>query len=346
MILFGIPKEMIIKKMSRKTPSFKNLLDYMMKDAQGQPIITYNIFDSSPDGVIREFKKNAQFIRKRKNGNYLYHEIISFHPKDRDKLTPEVLEDLAQRYMELRTKRKGLACGVVHFDHHPHVHFMIAANEIGKSQKLDLSGKEFFSFRKSMEAYQKKKYPFLTHSLVFDEGREKSEVQKSLAEQEKERKLKSKSKPKRETEKEGIRNVVQKCLQTTFSLAEFESGLVKRGFEFYLRGKTPGIQRLADGKKFRLKKLGLFELFQKMNLRWERFKNRKIEIRSLLQERGGNHLKNRLIDVVKEKVLLKLSKVLTGETLSLRETQRMDDLIEVKLRNTLLHQRDLGAADL
>jgi hypothetical protein len=91
-----------------------------------------NLKPTETKKIIREFYNNAKPLKKRKNGNYLHHEIISL-PKNlkisREKQA-EILYDLMSKYIEKRGKHH-LAFGVVHMDKdHPHAHIMVSSNEI------------------------------------------------------------------------------------------------------------------------------------------------------------------------------------------------------------------------
>lgn len=71
---------MIIKSMSRKEPSFGQLIEYMSSDidkADQRYTIHQNLFSRKAEKVEQEFLHNAALMKKRKNGNYLYHEILS-----------------------------------------------------------------------------------------------------------------------------------------------------------------------------------------------------------------------------------------------------------------------------
>ena len=55
-----------------------------------------------PGTILAELLDNYRLLRKRKNGNALYHEILSFSSKDRPDLTPAILDDLTRQYIQLR----------------------------------------------------------------------------------------------------------------------------------------------------------------------------------------------------------------------------------------------------
>ena len=96
---------MIIKSMSRKVPSFGQLLEYIDRDVgQEAYTIRHNLAGRKAQSIRAEFERNGELLRKRKNGNYLFHEIISI---TRAKgLSPEEqkarLQEIAQEYINAR----------------------------------------------------------------------------------------------------------------------------------------------------------------------------------------------------------------------------------------------------
>jgi len=123
---------MIIKSMSRKTPSFAQLVDYIDKDGSKGNYYTYNLYNDDQLSIKREFFENSKLIKKRKNGVYLYHEIISLDKGENISLNrqAEILNDLTKRYIESRSPN-ALVFGKIHFDkQNVHFHLLISANEV------------------------------------------------------------------------------------------------------------------------------------------------------------------------------------------------------------------------
>ena len=171
---------MIVKSLSRKNKSFGELVKYIDKKSVGDQYGVFHnlkVFKNNPKLVSKEFRKNSDRCLKRKNGVYLYHDILSFSDRDTNRLTPEIMQDLASRYIELRANN-SLAYGKIHLDTEcPHVHLMISGNLLGSAKKTRISKAKFKQIKIELERYQKSRYPFLEHSLVFERGRkEKSQV--------------------------------------------------------------------------------------------------------------------------------------------------------------------------
>jgi len=157
--------------MSRKTPSFGQLVDYMsdIKKADQKYNIFQNIYSQKTQDIERDFIQNSRYIKKRKNGVYLYHEILSITksqnlPAYKQK---ELLREIALEYAHKRGK-DNLVFATLHDDHagHLHYHFLISANVMEDSKKTRLSKAQFSSLKKNLEAQVLEKYPELEQKMV------------------------------------------------------------------------------------------------------------------------------------------------------------------------------------
>lgn len=163
---------MIVKSVSHKHNNFARLINYIHNDhGRNNSAFTFdlchNLRSVDRDEIILEFKQNAQLKKVRKNGTSLYHDILSFSPKDRKHLTLDKLYDLSLKYIELRgTAGICFAKPHVHQDH-LHVHFCFSGNQYQSEKSLRLTIKQFYQVREELERYQIKEYPELTHSLVY-----------------------------------------------------------------------------------------------------------------------------------------------------------------------------------
>lgn len=251
---------MIVKSMSRKAPSFSQLLEYIAGEGRGvgEPLL-HNLSGNGHDlaAVNRAFMANAGFAPARKNGIALYHEVISL--SGRDAAGPAMLYDLAAHYLAQRAPQ-ALAYGVVHTDGpHPHIHLVISANLRGRSKKLRLSRARFAAVKRELEAYQRTRYPQLTHSIVFTEGeRPQHEPVKQAAtraEGEMQRRRQREG-GKRQTTKEFLARALADTLLIAASEGEFRTRLQHFAIAPYERGgRFAGV--LYEGKKYRLRTIGL-----------------------------------------------------------------------------------------
>lgn len=253
---------MVIKSMSGKTWSFRQLLRYINKPEQkGRQAVLHNLrsaFDYLPQ-IEAEFLENARHIRNQpKSGVVLYHEIIAIAEADREKVTEEMLIDLTREYLQRRAPN-ALAYAKAQFNTaSPHVHILISGNQIESAKKLRLERKQFDQIKRELERYQIEKYPQLTHSILYGKQRQKAHDRPALTKPEAERARRLRDSQERQpTKKEDARERLLYCLNQ----AENESrllGLLKAAqFQPYIRGKKPGVIDLSTGRKYRLSTLGL-----------------------------------------------------------------------------------------
>lgn len=268
--------------MSRKSPSFGQLLAYMTIPERTGPSVTHNLQATGGDvaEVHREFLDNFRYLPARKNGNVLYHEVLSFSDQDRSNVTPSILEDLTRKYLDLRAPF-ALAYAQAHFQETdcPHVHIMISANKIRSHRRVSLSRAEFAKVKRNLEAYQRQRYPFLEHSVVFERGRSKrkgqiSPIRQRRNESERARRLTKDGGQQEPSQKEQIRDLVAQQLAVADSGKAFFLRLKNLGLLLYKRGKHVAVQDLAGrcgatGRRYRLKTLGLENVFQHFLERWQ-----------------------------------------------------------------------------
>ncbi len=157
--------------MSRKEPTFAELYDYITRDGDHDThySFTQNFILRERDAILNEFERNAAFLSKRKNGNYLYHEIISItratgiseaHQK-------ELLQDIIRQYAQSRGK-DCLIFGGMHIekDNNLHYHLMISANALNQARRYSLKKASFNNIKKLTELYVLERYPELEQAKL------------------------------------------------------------------------------------------------------------------------------------------------------------------------------------
>ena len=115
---------MIIKSMSRKEPSFGQLVAYMSDEKSDRAFdLHHHVFTRDPGDIAAEFAENARLLGKRKGGNYLFHEILSLDTREcgQGREVKEKLRLLAFEYIERRCAR-NMVYGAMHRDHDGHLH--------------------------------------------------------------------------------------------------------------------------------------------------------------------------------------------------------------------------------
>lgn len=283
--------------MSRKASTlnhFGQLLRYIntpQPEKLGQRAVFHNLRATDDDlpAIEREFVNDCRNVQYRRDGVMLFHEIISVAENDRDKVTEQMLNDLAKHYLRFRAP-DAKAYAKAQFDtDNPHIHILISANRINSHTKLRLSKFDFGSAKRNLEKFQREKYPELSHSIVFgktprqmtDKGPEK--LVKTQSEWERERRLKQEGRY-QPSEKEQIRDKLLTALHTARSEAELWQHFKTNGFEPYIRGKTAGVKDLSTGKNYRLKTLGLDFQAQEKVRRLRQIPGREAEMKELERE--------------------------------------------------------------
>lgn len=219
-----------------------------------------NLFGRDHDAIRAEFEANAELLQKRKNGVYLFHEIISI---TRAKgLSAEEqkqrLYEIAQEYVSARCP-DNLVYGGLHEDkdHSYHMHLMISANRAGDRKRQRLSKHQFRAIQVQLEEHVLQKYPELEQKLAIGK---RSERGRSKAGDELERRTGAKPK------KEAILGRVRAAYEGSMDRDSLFAALGHEGLEIYVRGKTVGVVDLETGKRHRLKTLDL-ELADQMEIR-------------------------------------------------------------------------------
>lgn len=235
---------MIVKSMTWKYAGFTKLASYLTKHRGEPDHYDLEVFHNMIPGdevleIADQFRENDDYRKQRKGGVAIYHEIMSFHGEDRENLTPDVLEDLTTKYLQMRAP-DSLAFASVHQDRdHTHVHIMISANEYRSDKSTRISKKDFADIQQGIEAYQQENYQ-LDHSIAYKERTEPNRVSRDR-----------------------VGPVVDEAFAQARDLEHFTELLEAEGYPVYsYRGKPNGV--LVNGSKVRFRQLnfdvGLFDL--------------------------------------------------------------------------------------
>lgn len=243
---------MIVKSMSRKVPSFGQLTQYIDRDeGQERWRIRHNVMARDPDRIRGEFEQNGALLSRRKNGVYLYHEIISITRAAglSDEAQKARLQQIAEQYVAARCP-DNLVYGGLHQDkeHSFHYHLMISANRAGDSRRLRLSKAQFREVQVQLERHVLQTMPELEQKVAIDK---RADRRKTRAEAELERRTGEVPK------KDQLRARVLEALEAGADREALIEALGRSELELYVRGKTLGVIDLATGEKHRLKTLDL-----------------------------------------------------------------------------------------
>ncbi len=270
--------------MSRKTPTFNQLFDYMEKGSIDSTfILTHNLKlarGSTRENVLEQFYDNASFLRRSEKQNYLYHEIISLKITRAidEKRLKRIMFELGKMYLHERAK-ENLAYGRIHLEPSEdftniHVHLMISSNGLESTKRHRLDKNQFHTIQKQLEAYILERYPELEQQKVYDKSFEKVRVD------EKEYQLKQRTGKK--TQREQVRELLLFIFQQVQTKEELLNYCEKYHISFYQRGQYAGIS--INGKKYRLHKLELVEEYKRL---WQRLQQ--LEVMKDFQQENITH---------------------------------------------------------
>ncbi len=285
----------IIKSKGRKDTNFGQLINYLhQQDTDREYTFTYlhNMPGMNPEdrkGIEEEFQKNEQFRKRRKNGIGVYHEVLSFHPKDSAYLQqhPEIVEDIAHKYLELRAPHAVGIAKPHQEKHHIHLHFMLSPNEKGSDASIRLSKAEFKALRRTIERYQEQQYPELSSSYVHDRDKEKYQ---DRTENRSPEAWGIEQRGGQLSQKQNLSKQVTETVKASKDLSDLQRRVEESGLEVYERnGILNGV--VVNGRKHRIASLSkddpglqnLFKRYQEQERQspayLEKQRRKKVEIR-------------------------------------------------------------------
>ena len=268
---------MIIKSMSRKSKSFSQLYDYLMRDESF--CFSRNTYSNprNKKDLIREFMNNSDFLKTSRGRNYLYHELLSLEQNNLSlEKQKEILLDLANKYLETRAKNH-LSFAVLHTDkNHIHIHLMISANEIEGDKRIRLSKKEFSIIQKDLENYKNQMYKCLSNSSHYQKAKDLTKEKKSEQE--------LKNRRNKTSKKDEVKRDLEELLKKATSKTYINNHLKNNGYEIYTRGENIGV--IYENKKYRLKTLGLDKLYTSKLKELEKIEDREIRREKQKQDKS------------------------------------------------------------
>tara|TARA_R110001599_G_C12277056_1_gene662771 strand:- start:5239 stop:6285 length:1047 start_codon:yes stop_codon:yes gene_type:complete len=256
---------MIIKSMSRKHRSFSQLYNYM-KDGSSRSseydYFSHNVYARKDQDIINEFVTNSRKVKARKNGNYLFHEVIAITKSKQLTLDQEKerLFDIVRTYVDMRCKN-NLAAGYLHDekDNNVHFHLMISSNELDAFKNQRLTKFDFDKAKKELERYVIENYPELEQDIIMNAKKDQKKSRDSNKAAE------VKRKGGRLEKKEYMVKTLNSIFANSRSMDDYFKQLEQQNFEMYNRGSAIGFINKTDGKKYRLKTLALEEQFKQVD---------------------------------------------------------------------------------
>ena len=273
---------MVVKTIRWKNINFKKIISYILDKNWNEKTSSFAIFRNikNSSNVLKEFKENDRYRKRRKNGVVLYHEVLSFHKKDSHKLDHLKLNEIALKYISVRSPN-ALCVASPHFDtENIHIHFCFSGTEYKSSKTLRMDNKIFKKVRQEIENFQKENFPELQNSLVFSRNQEflnsRKEGNKKLmitGKSEKEFQMNKRLLGNgQRTDKEIIKKELRSLFLKSNNLNDFQQNIISKGFEIYsYRNKPTGI--LFNERKYRFKLFGFDKsVFEEIQQKKEQLK--------------------------------------------------------------------------
>ena len=219
------------------------------KDERGESfVVQHNVKGKTIPSWVKQFEQNeVNRVYQRSNSVKVYHDILSWSSKDTSNMSLEKMQDMAEKYIELRNEN-ALWIAVPHRDKdHWHVHFAMSGVEIETGKSSRVSREQFKEIKKELQQYQIEKYPELTHSIV---DHEKSKKKEPISEKE----YQLTKRTKQPSERERTKEVLTKLYRQSNSKEDFYKRIQDNGLKMYERGgKNYGIE---GDRKMRFSTLG------------------------------------------------------------------------------------------
>lgn len=269
---------MIIHTLSKKSPHmFGVIVDYLAAGrAESDPARGFNLWASpeDPEAVKQEFLRNyAQHHCKQRGRVVLMHEIISPDPEDAEKVTPEMLHDIAEKYLEARAP-EAMGYLVYHekLDQNnrpqPHVHILLSGNKISSKRSIRLSKEQYGEVRQNVARYAYEKYGLSQAYEQENEGQKKEFTKEKVKRVQRE--VQRGKRDKSLSKKEQVETVFRTLFSGAGDKALFDQAMREAGFAWNRTGKNPSVIDIASGKKYRLKTLGMVEDYERRSQEWEK----------------------------------------------------------------------------
>jgi hypothetical protein len=276
----------ILKSLSRKTPSFAQLAQYILQehdkpapDGLSRFIYTKNLKGKTVDEWVAELETNESYrLRRTKNQVYLNHVIISWHVLDRQNITTAMLKDIAHEF----ANRRGIAQYIAapHYSQNTvHLHILHGI-EYRTGKSLRISKSHFAQIKRDLESIQRERYPAIQHSTIDHDKNNKDRSHDT------EYHIKQRTGT---TRKEYLKHAVEQALSVAASTEELKQLLQEQGITVYKRGnKLQGVLAPETNRKHRFSKLGLegkIKELQKQQTKEKEIQSTLDRIRKLREER-------------------------------------------------------------
>ena len=139
-----------VKGMPRKSQSY-GTVKYISNDCKHE-YGTHNLIGYTVRDISKEFDEHESGSGQRT----FYHEVISFHPKDKEKCTQKLMKEFSEKYIEKVYPNQRVYWGVHREKEHVHVHMCISATNMN-GKKLQISNQDMGNRDRFVQNYAKNK---------------------------------------------------------------------------------------------------------------------------------------------------------------------------------------------
>lgn len=247
---------MIFKLWSYKgDTAFKDAFAYIQKEEKRdrENGIEYFHILRSDQPLIEQFEHNDKVFRTRAARNRAMGGVISTHPRDAAKVTPQIMETLIEWVME-HIFADYLCYAITHHDtRHRHAHFIASAAGAGIHNHMFRLGKwkELIPLQHQLALFAKERFPrALSHTIqAYEKGRAAKMTNREY-------KLRQRTGNEKPTRKDQLAQVVCDCYVQSPDLVAFARVLAEQGIDVYTRGTSGRLTGVvAGGRKWRFRTL-------------------------------------------------------------------------------------------
>lgn len=254
----------------------KRLLEYIsrpdavLKQDDKVLYIKQHIAGSTIQDFLKAFEENEKLrLHPGVNRNKFYHDFLSFSPDSSEFLTPEVMADLARKYMELRAEY-GIGVAVAHIEgkHHRHLHVVMGGCEYASGESIRVTRGGFAKIKQDLQKYQQEKYPELAASVV--------QHGKGIKRYETDDEVQMKNRTGKPSRRDELRELLNTVFDESISKEDFYNRITEdKGLSVYSRnGQVVGIEE--NERRYRFTNLGVnIEHIEELQLREERLEELK-----------------------------------------------------------------------
>lgn len=151
----------MIAKIINKGSGFKGCLSYLMEKEGAEVLEARGVRAEKPGLAAKDFRvvsKQNEAVKKP-----VMHMSVSFSKNDRDKISDDIMRDIAGKIIEEMGFGDSQYIVVKHTDQ-PHPHFHIVANRVSLSGKTVSDKKDYKRLHAIAKAIEQQ-YPFLTPAI-------------------------------------------------------------------------------------------------------------------------------------------------------------------------------------